>query len=93
MIAGLVAFWVLAAIFEAIGFTRHRYVARGLAGLLTIAGACIGTGYQHWWQVLIGIGAAFVYLQTLRKSPDKSGQNRNEELFASPFRSPIGRWP
>jgi hypothetical protein len=74
VIVGLVAFWVLAAIFEAIGFTRHRYVARGLAALLTIAGACIGTGYQHWWQVLIGIGAAFVYLQTLRKSPDKAGQ-------------------
>ncbi len=73
VIFGLVAFWVLAAIFEAIGFTRHRYVARGLAALLTIAGACIGTGYQHWWQVLIGIGAAFVYLQTLRKSPNKSG--------------------
>ena len=73
VIFGLAAFWVLAAIFEAIGFTRHRYVARGLAALLTIAGACIGTGYQHWWQVLIGIGAAFVYLQTLRKSPDKSG--------------------
>jgi uncharacterized membrane protein len=71
---GLVAFWVLAAIFEAIGFTKHRYVARGFAALLTIAGACIGTGYQHWWQVLIGIGVAFVYVQILRKSPDKSGQ-------------------
>ena len=35
---GLVAFWVLAAIFEAIGSTRHRYVTRGLAALLTIAG-------------------------------------------------------
>jgi uncharacterized membrane protein YuzA (DUF378 family) len=74
VIVGLVAFWVLAAIFEAIGSTRHRYVARGLAALLTIAGACIGTGYQHWWQVLIGIGAAFVYLQTLRKSQDESAQ-------------------
>jgi hypothetical protein len=28
VILGLVAFWMLAAIFEAIGFTRHRYVAR-----------------------------------------------------------------
>jgi O-antigen ligase len=74
VILGLVVFWLLAAIFEAIGFTKHPYVARGFAALLTIAGACIGTGYQHWWQVLIGIGAAFVYLQTLRKSLDKSGQ-------------------
>ena len=71
---GVVVFRMLAAIFEAIGFTKHRYVARGLAALLTIAGACIGMAYQHWWQVLIGIGAAFVYLQTLRKSPDKSAQ-------------------
>ena len=74
VIVGLVAFWVLAAIFEAIGFAKHRYVARGLAALLTIVGASIGTGYQHWWQVMIGIGAAFVYLQILRKSPDQSGQ-------------------
>jgi len=73
-ILGSVFFWLLTAIFEAIGFTKHRYVARGFAALLTIAGACIGTGYQHCWQVLIGIGAAFVYLQTLRKSPYKSGQ-------------------
>jgi hypothetical protein len=74
VILGLVVFWLLAAIFESIGFTKHRYVARGFAALLTITGACIGTGYQHWWQVLIGIGAAFVYLQILRKSPDRSGQ-------------------
>ena len=74
VILGLVVFWLLAATFEAIGFTKHRYIARGFAALLTIAGACIGTGYQHWWQVLIGIGAAFVSLQALRKSPDKSGQ-------------------
>jgi hypothetical protein len=74
VIVGLVAFWALAAIFEAIGFTKHRYVARGLAALLTIVGASIGAGYQHLWQVLIGIGAAFVYLQILRKSPDQSGQ-------------------
>ena len=74
VILGSVFFWLLAAIFEAIGFTKHRYVARGFAALLTIAGACIGTGYQHWWQVLIGIGAAFVYLQTLRKAPYKAGQ-------------------
>lgn len=74
VILGLVVFWLLAAILEAIGFTKHRYVARGFAALLTIAGACIGMGYQHWWQVLIGIGAAFFYLQILRKSPDKSIQ-------------------
>ena len=74
VILGLVVFWVLAAIFEAMGLTKHRYVARGFAALVTITGACIGTGHQHWWQVLIGIGAAFVYLQILRKSPDKSGQ-------------------
>jgi hypothetical protein len=74
VILGLVVFWLLAAIFEAIGFTKHRYVARGFAALLTIAGAFIGTEYRHWWQVLIGIGAALVYLQTLRKSPDKSAQ-------------------
>jgi hypothetical protein len=74
VILGSVFFWLLAAIFEAIGFTKHRYVARGFAALLTIAAACIGTGYQHWWQVFIGIGAAFVYLQTLGKFPDRSGQ-------------------
>jgi hypothetical protein len=64
-VLGSVFFWLLAAIFEAIGFTKHRYVARGFAALLTMAAACIGTGYQHWWHVLIGIGTAFVYLQTL----------------------------
>jgi hypothetical protein len=74
VILGLIVFWLLAAILEEIGFTRHRYVARGFAALLTIAVACIGTGYQHWWQVLIGIGVAFVYLQTLRKSSRKPGQ-------------------
>jgi hypothetical protein len=74
VIVGVVVFWLLAAILEEIGFTKHRYLARGFAALLTIAMAFIGTGYQHWWQVLIGIGAAFVYLQILRKSPDKSGQ-------------------
>ena len=35
VIFGLVAFWVLAAIFEAIGFTRHRYAARGLVSRRT----------------------------------------------------------
>jgi hypothetical protein len=74
VILGLIVFWLLAAILEEIGFTRHRYVARGFAALLTIAVACIGTGYEHWWQVLIGIGVAFVYLQTLRKSSRKPGQ-------------------
>jgi len=74
VILGVAVFYLLAAIFEEIGFTTRRYVARGLAALVTIALACIGTGYEHWWQVFLGIGAAFVYLQTLRKSPDKSGQ-------------------
>jgi hypothetical protein len=50
VILGSVFFWLLAAIFGAIGF---------------------------WWQVLIGIGAAFVYLQTLKKPPDKWGKNQN----------------
>ncbi len=45
VILGSVFFWLLAAILEAIGFTKHRYVARGFAALLTIAGACTGTGY------------------------------------------------
>jgi hypothetical protein len=74
LILGLVLFWLLAAILEEIEFTKHRYVARGLAALLTIAMACIGTGYQLWSQVLIGLGTAFVYLQILGKSPEKSGQ-------------------
>jgi hypothetical protein len=77
VILGSVFFWLLAAIFGAIGFTKHLYVARGCAALLTFAGACIGTGFEHWWQVLIGIGAAFVYLQTLKKPPDKWGKNQN----------------
>lgn len=83
VILGSVFFWPLAAIFEAIGFTKRLYVARRCAALLTFAGACVGTGYQHWWQVLIGIGLVFVYLQTLKKSPDKSGKNQNEKRFAS----------
>jgi hypothetical protein len=40
---GPVVFWLLAAICEAMRFTKHRYVAPGLAALLTIAWACICT--------------------------------------------------
>jgi hypothetical protein len=60
VIVGVAVFWLLAAIFLAIGFTKHRYVAPGIAALRTPAGAWIGTGYKDWWQVSIGIGAAFV---------------------------------
>ena len=35
VIFGFVAFWVLAAIFEAIGFTGYRYDARGLVSRRT----------------------------------------------------------
>ena len=72
VILGLVVFWVLTAIFEAIALKTHPYVARALAAVLTIVAVFIGHGYQHWWQVLIGIGAAFVYLQVLRESRRKS---------------------
>ncbi len=74
LILGLVAFWVLSAIFEAIVLKDHPHVARVLAAVLTIVAACIGTGYRHWWQVLIGIGAAFAYLQILREPHHKSAE-------------------
>ena len=74
VILGLLAFWVFTAIFEAIALKDHPYVARVFAALLTIVGACIGTGYRHWWQVLIGIGAAFVYLQVLKEPHHKSAE-------------------
>lgn len=48
VILGLGAFWLLTPIFEAIALKNHPYVARVLAAVLTIAAACIGTGYQHW---------------------------------------------
>lgn len=72
VILGLVVFSVLTAIFEAIASKDHPYVARVLAAVLTIVAAAIGTEYRHWWQVLIEIGAAFVYLQILRESHQKS---------------------
>ena len=72
MILGLVAFWLLTRIFEAVALKNHPDVARVLAAVLTIVAAYIGTGYHHWWQVLIGIGAAFTYLQILRESRHKS---------------------
>jgi len=72
VILGLVVFWVLTAIFEALGLKDRPYTARLLAAVLTIVAAYVGTGYQHWWQVLIGVGAAFVYLQILKESHHKS---------------------
>lgn len=74
VILGLVVFWVLTAIFEAIALKRHPYLARTLAAVLTIVAAYLGTGYQHWWQVLIGIGAAFVYLQILKEPHHKPAE-------------------
>ena len=85
VIVGLVVFWVLAAIFEAIAFTKHRYVARGFAALLTIAAAWIGTGYKHWWQVLNGIGVAFVYLQTLGSLRTNRARIKMTSFSAVPF--------
>ena len=75
VILGLVVFWLLAAIFEARGFTKHRHVARGFAALLTIAGAWIRTGTGIGGSRVNWNRAAFVYLQILRNSPDKSGQD------------------
>ena len=72
VILGLVVFGVLTAIFEAISLKDHPYVARTLAAVLTIVAAYIGTGYQHWWQVLIGMGAAFAYLYILKEPHQKS---------------------
>ena len=72
VILGLAVFWALTAIFEAIALKDHPYVARILAAVVTIVAAYLGTGYQHWWQVLIGLGVAFVYLQILRESHHKS---------------------
>lgn len=72
VILGLVVFWVLTAIFEAIALKNYPYIARILAAVVTIVAAYLGTGYQHWWQVLIGMGAAFVYLQILKESHHKS---------------------
>src|SRR5437660_12641589 len=74
VILGLLAFWVLTAIFETIALKDHPYLARVFAAVLTIVSACIGTGYRHWWQVLIGIGAAFAYLKILKESHRKSSE-------------------
>ena len=94
VILGVVVFWLLAAIFDAIGFTKHRYVTRGFAALLTIAGACIGTGYQHWWQVLIGIGGRFCLSPDIEEvSRQIGGRIKMRNLSPVPFRSPMGRWP
>jgi len=68
----LAVFWVLTAIFEAIALKEHPYVARTLAAVVTIVAAYLGTGYQHWWQVLIGMAAAFAYLQILKEPHHKS---------------------
>jgi hypothetical protein len=72
MLVGLVGFWLLAAIFEAIGLKNRPNVARILAAVLILVSACVGGGYQYWWEALIGIGAAFVYLQILRESQHQS---------------------
>jgi len=74
VILGLVVFWVLTAIFEAIALKDHPLVARLLAAVVTVVAAYVGTGYEHWWQVLIGMGAAFAYLQILKESHHKSAE-------------------
>jgi len=74
VILGLVVFWVLTAIFEAIALKNHPLVARLLAAVVTVVAAYVGTGYEHWWQVLIGMGAAFAYLQILKESHHKSAE-------------------
>jgi hypothetical protein len=84
-------FWLLAAIFEAIGFTKRRYVARGFAALLTIAGACIGTGYQQWWQVLIGIGAAFVLSPDIEEVSGQIGARIKMRNFSPALSQPDGQ--
>jgi len=42
--------------------------------VVTVVAAYVGTGYEHWWQVLIGMGAAFAYLQILKESHHKSAE-------------------
>ena len=41
VILGVAVFWLLAAIFEEIGFTNRRYVARGLAALVVVRPATV----------------------------------------------------
>ena len=76
VIVGLISFWLLTAIFETVALKNHRNVARILAAALTVLGAYIGSGYHNWWQVFIGMGVAYVYLQVMkepqRQSEDKS---------------------
>jgi len=72
VLIGLVGFWLLSAIFEAIALKNHPNVARILAAVLILVLACVGGGYRNWWEVLIGIGAAFAYLQILREPQHQS---------------------
>jgi hypothetical protein len=74
---GLVGYWLLAAILEAIALKDHPNVARIPAASLVLVSACIGGGYQRWWEALIGIGAAFFYLQILKeRKPQSEGKSR-----------------
>ena len=72
VLAGLVGFWLLTAILEAVALKNHPYVARIVAAVVIFVSVCIGGGYQSWWEVLIGIGAAFFYLQIMRESQHQS---------------------
>jgi len=72
VLIGLVGFWLLVAIFEAIALKNHPNVARILAAVVILISVCIGGGYRSWWEVLIGIGTAFFYLQILRESHPQS---------------------
>lgn len=74
VLVGLVGFWLLAAIFEASGL-KNRRVARILAAIVTLIAVCVGGGYRSWWEVLIGIAAAFVYLQVLREPKPQSEED------------------
>ena len=51
--------------------------------VLTIGAAYVGTGYQHGWQVLIGMGAAFAYLQMLMEPHRKSAEKHNKGLASN----------
>jgi hypothetical protein len=77
VLVGLVGYWLLVAIFEAVALKNHPNVARILAGSLVLVSACLGGGYQHGWEALIGIGAAFFYRQILREhesQPEEKSQ-------------------
>jgi hypothetical protein len=43
--------------------------------------------------VLIGIGLLFFISRHCESLQTNRRKNQNEGLFASPFRSPMGRWP